>query len=422
MIADGLQSFAGKKVLLLQGPVGPFFRRLARDLQRAGAQVQKIDFNGGDWLFSPRKAMRFSGNADSWADYLDEALTRHRIDVVLLFGDCRPLHRIALEVAARRGVEIGVFEEGYVRPDFVTLERHGVNGNSKIPRNPEFYKARSASPQLPTRPVGNTFWYMALWAMAYYVAAALLSPVYPCYQHHRPLGLREGWPWLRSAFRKHLFKWRERGTEHDLASNYSGRFFLAALQVHNDAQIHVHSEYASVEAFIAGVIKSFRRGAPRDTLLVIKHHPMDRGYHDYSKQIAALVREYGLHGRVRYIHDQHLPTLLTHARGVVLINSTVGLSALDHCTPLKVCGTALYDMPGLTFQGRLDHFWREAVHHRVDKALSASLRNYLIDRTQLNGNFYRRLRLPGFSAGLVWSPRIRGVHDVANAGINRRAA
>lgn len=42
-----------------------------------------------------------------------------------------------------------------------------------------------------------------------------------------------------------------------------------------------------------------------------------------------------------YIHDQHLPALLEHARGAMMINSTVGLSAIHHNTPLKVCGTAI---------------------------------------------------------------------------------
>src|SRR2546423_12568053 len=42
-----------KKVLLLQGPVGPFFRRLAKLLRAAGAADHKGNFNGGDCLFFP---------------------------------------------------------------------------------------------------------------------------------------------------------------------------------------------------------------------------------------------------------------------------------------------------------------------------------------------------------------------------------
>lgn len=404
MITEGLHSFSGKRVLLLQGPLGPFFRRLASDLRAIGAKVVKIDFNGGDWLFSANGSLRFRGHADEWAGYFERALDSYGIDIVLLFGDCRRLHRIALEVASRRGIEIAVFEEGYLRPDYVTLERHGVNGHSRVPRDPRYYQERRNDHVPPTQPVGNTFWFAVCWALMYYIASTLLRPIFPRYQHHRPLTMGEGWPWLRSAWRKQYFRYKERGIQRSLSTEHSRNFFLVALQVHNDAQIHVHSDYASIEMFIGSVIDSFSRHAPRDTHLVIKHHPMDRGYHDYSDFIAALVSQYEVQGRVRYIHDQHMPTLLEHARGVVLVNSTVGLSALDHGTPLKVCGAALYDMPGLTFQGDLSGFWQQAQEHRPDPELHQSFRNFLIKRTQLNGNFYRRLNLPEARAGLVWSP------------------
>ena len=38
--------FRGRNILMLQGPVGPFFARLAKDLQWAGAKVHKVNFNG----------------------------------------------------------------------------------------------------------------------------------------------------------------------------------------------------------------------------------------------------------------------------------------------------------------------------------------------------------------------------------------
>src|SRR5256885_7950024 len=50
-----------KKVLLLQGPVGPFFRRLAKLLRAAGAEGHKGNFNGGDRLFFPTHAPTWRG-------------------------------------------------------------------------------------------------------------------------------------------------------------------------------------------------------------------------------------------------------------------------------------------------------------------------------------------------------------------------
>lgn len=404
MITEGTSAFKGKRVLLLQGPLGPFFRRLGRELEEDGAQVHKINFNGGDWLFSPAGSIAFRGSADAWPAFFERVLVERKIDAVLLFGDCRPMHVAAHAVALRHGVEIGVFEEGYVRPDYITFERIGVNGHSQIPRTADFYLDGPKAEIPATLPVGNTYWPTVVWAILYYMASVILAPFYSRYRHHRPLTLSEALPWARSTWRKFKYAHLEKGAQQELVADLANRFFLVPLQVHNDAQVSVHSDYDSVRCFIKDVLLSFARCAPTDTFIVIKHHPMDRGYHDYTQLISRISAELGVKDRVRYIHDQHLPTLLEHARGVVLINSTVGLSALDHGTPLKVCGAAIYDIEGLTYQGTLDAFWREAERESVNRNLYERFRNYVIRHTQVNGSFYKRLDIAGSHAGVVWSP------------------
>ncbi|MBZ7929146.1 capsule biosynthesis protein, partial [Campylobacter sp. RM10542] len=44
------KEFSGKNVILLQGPVGNFFYRLAKKLKKYNAKILKINFNGGDFL------------------------------------------------------------------------------------------------------------------------------------------------------------------------------------------------------------------------------------------------------------------------------------------------------------------------------------------------------------------------------------
>lgn len=406
---------------MLQGPLGPFFKRLAHDLTKVGAEVSKINFNGGDWLFFPTGAISFRGHIDEWPAFLEKILCEKEIDVVLLFGDCRLIHRIAHEVATKRCIEVGVFEEGYVRPDYITLERFGVNGNSKLFNTPEFYINAPNIDIPPTINVGKTFWYAVLWAILYYQASALLWPLFHRYQHHRPLTILEGLPWLRSMWRKHYFAFKEKGIQKKLSSTLSKKYFLVALQVHNDAQLRVHSDFNSIDEFITDVLYSFAKFSPKDAKLVIKHHPMDRGYCDYSKIIRNLSLDLGVFERVYYIHDQHLPTLLENARGVVLINSTVGLSALHHGTPLKVCGKAIYDLQGLTCQDSLDDFWQKIHKYQVDSELFVSFRNYLIEHTQLNGSFYRRLNITGSCSGLVWE-KSTGQFNMENIAVTNKSS
>jgi capsular polysaccharide export protein len=89
-------------------------------------------------------------------------------------------------------------------------------------------------------------------------------------------------------------------------------------------------------------------------------------------------------------------------RGVVVVNSTVGLSALHHGAPTKVCGNALYDIPGLTFQGTLDQFWSDAPGAKPDRQLYVRFRDHLISKTQINGSFYKPIEQAGTCTGLVW--------------------
>lgn len=403
MIINGLDQFKDKRVVFLQGPIGPFFERLASDLTAAGAIVYKINFNGGDWLFYRKNAVNFRQELDSWPDYFEAFIQKNNIEVVLLFGDCRPIHQSAHAIAAKHNLEIGVFEEGYVRPDYITLEKYGVNANSTISRHADFYANLPEVSKMDTFNVGHSFWFAAMWGMLYNSASTLAIPYFKHYQHHRPLSIWQGLFWIRSLWRKWLFAFQQKNELQFLTENYNEKYYLVPLQVHNDAQIHHHSDFLSVEAFISEVINSFAMHAPQDSILVIKHHPMDRGFNHYGSFIDVVCQGKALRNRVRYVHDLHLPTLLNGAKGVVIVNSTVGLSALDHLCPVIVCGNAIYDIEGLTYQGGLDAFWQDAELFMVDQKLHNKFINQLIHSSQINGNFYKRMEDTSNKAGVYWT-------------------
>jgi capsular polysaccharide export protein len=403
MISEGLLYFAGKRILLLQGPVGPFFRSLAKDLIGSGASVWKVNFNGGDWLFYPSGGIAFRKALADWPLFLERLLDQHAIDTIMLFGDCRPIHRLARKSAEHRKIDIWVFEEGYIRPNYVTFEHSGVNGNSKISAHGKMGSGRSFSQSPPSFKVNHAFWLSVLWACLYYVGASIGKPFFRKYRHHRPLNILEAGPWIRGAWRKVFYAVKERGVLEKLTGALSQKYYLVPLQVHNDSQVSAHSEFDSVDAFIRKVLNSFADYAPKDSFLVFKHHPMDRAYLDYTRLLQALSKERGLGDRVIYVHDLHLPSLLKHAIGVVVINSTVGFSSLYYNTPVKVCGRAVYDLERLTFQGSLDEFWKTSRNIVVDRGLFNWFRNYIVDTTQLNGSFYSRLPQSDSCSGLIWN-------------------
>ncbi len=123
-----------KSILFLQGPHGPFFRNLALAFAQQGHAVHRINFNGGDFIdwHSSLSQQNFSQHMSSWPNYLKNFLSEQLITDVVLYGDCRPFHKTAISVAKEHTIKIHVFEEGYLRPHWVTYERDGVNANSTL--------------------------------------------------------------------------------------------------------------------------------------------------------------------------------------------------------------------------------------------------------------------------------------------------
>lgn len=378
-----------RRTLLLQGPMGTFFATLARTLRDHGQSVWKVNFNGGDdFYFQGTGVLSFTQPMSEWTAWLRDVLERHQIDAVVVFGQTRVMHELALREAKALGLATFVFEEGYLRPDYVTLEMGGVNADSSISRDPAFYRHINIEPQPMPAPTHQQFGEVANLAMTYAVELWKARHRYPHYQHHRCLHpITEGLRWVRGGWRK----WRNRLHEADLLPYLSApgqhkRFFLVPLQVHNDSQVLKHSRFGSVPAFIEEVLQSFARYAPADQLLVFKHHPLDRPYNDYRSFIERLARSLDVADRVMYLHDQHLPTLLQHARGVVTINSTTGLQALFHGTPVVALGECFYAVPGMVHAGPLEVFWHEP--GVVDRGLYERFRAHVVRECQLNASFY----------------------------------
>lgn len=402
-----------RNVLLLQGPVGPFFRNFAIQLEQNGHNVLKVNLNGGDLFFYQRgNYINYRNTPAMWPFWIESIITQREIERIYLFGDCRRYHRQAISVAKRLGVDVHVFEEGYVRPNYTTLEKGGVNGYSEacskdaLSSGLDGVKGEECD-NVTSAPVKSVFMSAAVSAMKYYLASAVMRGHFPYYEHHRSLKvIPEGLCWIRSGFRKMKYRIVQRRIGSTLI-NGEIPYFLVPLQVHNDTQVTQHSEFGSVEAFIERVIVSFASAA-ENTHLVFKHHPYDRGYKCYKKHIQKLVRKHNIEGKVFYIHDVDLPALLRNASGSVLINSTVGISSLYHQTPVKAMGDAIYNLPGLTYQGKLEAFWQNP--GEVDNTLFHKFRNYLIAKTQVNGSVYTEVEGDCGASGMIWSDDMFRTH------------
>ncbi|MFC6669061.1 hypothetical protein [Marinobacterium aestuariivivens] len=245
--------------LLLQGPATPFFARLADTLLDQGHRVFKVNFCSGDALFRTRaESIVFDRPIEHWDAFLVDLLDRHGIDQVLLFGDCRPLHRRAIEQLRQRSIQFHVYEEGYFRPNWITLESGGTNGFSSLPKDPEWY--RNQADQIPHYDdgnlVGGSLKVRALQDMAYHLANLANPVLYPEYRTHRPHASHiEYLGWAR---RFPQLPWRERQARRICQRLHAEKrpYYLFPLQLDADYQIQVHSEFGGIRDAIDRVMHS----------------------------------------------------------------------------------------------------------------------------------------------------------------------
>lgn len=346
-----------RQFLFLQGPPGPFFRELASALEARGVGTHRINLSGGDRYDWPRGGTDYRGRMADWPMFFDRFVRTRQISDLVLFGDCRPMHQSALRMAQLRGIHIHVFEEGYIRPDWMTLERDGVNGHSPMERDPDVILASAqwlpTIPQLPSitadfrRRARDSYWHY------HHVVTGKLR--FPFYRTHRQGSIvLDGIGWVLKFNRKRR---RARQAQETLAAIEGRKYFLFPLQLTGDYQIRAHSPFGSMPVAVDYVLESFARFAPSDTVLLVKEHPLDSGFRNWRRTIAHTARKLGLATRVHHIDGGDLDALAAGAVGMVCINSTSGTLALEAGTPVIVLGDAVYDVRGVTHQGELDQFW-----------------------------------------------------------------
>lgn len=379
-----------RNFLFLQGCTCPFFNVLGSKLRDRGHSTGRINFNVGDYiLWYGGVEWNFRKSADEFSSFIQDVIVQNNFTDVIMLGDTRPIHKAALDVANRLGLITHILEEGYFRPGWLTLERQGINGNSRLPKDAKWYQevAPHINQEIAYQKVFNSISLLALWEITYHLPNLLNPVLYSGYRTHRPAisGVEfSGWAWRFSKLP--FYARRDAAKIEEVVAKYP--FFLFPLQLDGDSQLTYHSSFENIAEAIRTVLLSFADHAPSDSRLIIKNHPLDTGLTDYGRVVRLCSRELDLEDRVVYLETGSLNDLLSHAMGIVTVNSTVGTAALAAGCPVMVLGEAVYDVEGLTFQGDLDAFWSEP--QPPDTLLFNDFSKVVIHTTQVNGGFYSK--------------------------------
>lgn len=394
--------------LFLQGEPTSFYKRVGDGLFALECKVTRINFCAGDLIFwHGPNALNYRGTFPDWPNYLAGFLDSNSVTDLFLCGEQRSYHKVAIEIAHSRGIRVVVTDLGYLRPDWITLERDGMNGSSRFPKDPARIMALAKDlPEIDmaARYKSNLVKIEVLYLL-FELANLFLFFLFPHYRRtdnrkHLLLNYLAG-------FKKFLLSKlnNSRTTKRLRSLKESGvPYFVFPLQLEHDYSIISYSPFSGLEEPIRLVIKSFAQQTGMNTRLVFKTHPLDTGIKDWERLISQWALEEGVAGRIDFFDGGNLDDMICGAQGMVTVNSTAGIRALQLGCPVMILGDAIYDIDGMTDRGALDLYWQQPRKPAPD--LVDAFVRLMAHTVLVRGVFFNE---PGLSAAV--GETVRRLHE-----------
>lgn len=378
--------------LFLQGPHGPFFAQLSKQLRQAGTSCWRIGFNAGDQVFwSDRQTyLPFFAERSEWPAFLEDVFSTKAVTDIIVYGDTRWMHVAAIAQAKKRGIRVHVFEEGYLRPYWISYELDGANGHSALMDLPlqtmrDACSQPGSTPPTPPGHWGDTRQHIFYGAL-YHCFVMLWNQKYKNFLPHRKLNVtQEFWLYLKRLFFMPFQALQRRFATFRL--RFGGYpYHLALLQLEHDSSFQTHGPFTTQSEFLELIISQFATGASTHHHLVFKAHPLEDGRTPLQRDIRRFSKACGIAERVHFLRGGKLAGILPEACSAVTVNSTAGQQALWRGIPLKVFGAAVYDKPELVSRQPLSEFFANPT--RSDRKAYFAFRQFLLETSQLPGSFY----------------------------------
>ena len=317
----------------------------------------------------------------------------NKLSHVILFGSDRPIHSIARKICEKCGIKVLCFEEGYFRPDYVTLDIGGNNASSplagKLPDIEEGLISEAALKEKYKITVSEkSFRNKCIYGFLYYTCSELFSSNKQKNLFHKNLTLyKQLFQWISNFI---LYKIKCKKDTYLLSELIQKKYHLVALQLDSDMQSRFQSNGWKKLDVIHETIKSFANNCETESHLVFKVHPLERGHLRHEKVIKNIAQKFGIENRVWIIQTGSIGQWIKYSCGIITINSTSGFSAIFHGVPILLLGNAIYENEYLVSKCKdvtdIDLFWENKIKNNKNQRL-----NYLAwvkSRACVNGDFF----------------------------------
>lgn len=308
-----------------------------------------------------------------YISYLRHFIIDKKIDLLLMHNDLRWQHALAIKVCKELGIRYLVTERGLFRPDTTTVELLGVNANSSLPRDANFYRS-STCPSICL----NSYKVKALANFTInlkFFIFVVLNKLGNIFSINSPLINK------KYQFRNYfplIFKQKTNLNKYH-CNEFPNKYIFIPLQVNSDTQILVHSEYNNMQQFITQVENAFYV-LNSDCTLVFKVHPMER------------IDSYVFDKR-SMLSNAKTNVLIKNSEFIITINSTVGFEAVQSYKKVIVLGDAFYKINGIAVCSSIESFQDDLLscldnNVIVDKDLIIKFVSYLRAEYQINGSLF----------------------------------
>ena len=416
-------------VLFLQSPYSFLFNEVGKKLQNNSLKCYSLNFNLGDWYlnknlnsvflwqeikkigdividkklmeeiltiptFYKLKKQKIKNQELSnkqklyfykYVVFLEKFIKKNKIECILMQNDTRWQHALAIYVAKKLGIKYFVFELGLFRPNTITMDSEGVNYNNSVPRKKEAYlnynlrekifNYKKISSNITER---RRNLHIIIYIILYRLSEVLrVSGI-----ENKKIRIRD----YTRRFKKAYFEKKTRNDRNVIDGNY----IFAPLQVSDDSQLLVHSDYNNMVEFMEEVIsgvEKYRKKYSSELKLVFKEHPMDQGkvsYRDFYKKYKYLEWVY-------FLESGNTKKLVEESDLIITINSTVGLEAIERYKRVICMGRAFFAIDGIAKKSNGKNLFKDiknVLEEEQNMELIENFINYLKYEYSIEGNQY----------------------------------